>query len=127
GIGWLPMVAEWFRRLSLRARLTTVAGILVAGALTAGAILLSAAGERSLIAAADEAARQRATDVALLIETGRLPDPIPVEPGTPLVQVVDAEDRVVAASPGGDRLVPILLPDDVAAVRAGESRRLGGS
>ncbi len=121
------MVAEWFRRLSLRARLTTVAGILVAGALTAGAILLSAAVERSLIAAADEAARQRATDVALLIETGRLPDPIPVEPGTPLVQVVDAEDRVVAASPGGDRLVPILLPDDVAAVRAGESRRLCGS
>jgi signal transduction histidine kinase len=63
----------------------------------------------------------------LLIDTGRLPDPIPVEAGTPLVQVVDAGDRVVAASPGGDRLVPILLPADVAAVRAGESRRLDGS
>lgn len=121
------MAAEWFRRLSLRARLTTVATILVAGALAAGAILLSAAVQRSLITAVDEAARQRAADVALLIDTGRLPDPIPVEAGTPLVQVVDAGDRVVAASPGGDRLVPILLPADVAAVRAGESRRLDGS
>jgi signal transduction histidine kinase len=121
------MAAEWFRRLSLRARLTTVATILVAGALAAGAILLSAAVQRSLITAVDEAARQRAGDVALLIDTGRLPDPIPVEAGTPLVQVVDAGDRVVAASPGGDRLVPILLPADVAAVRAGESRRLDGS
>jgi signal transduction histidine kinase len=107
--------------------LTTVATILVAGALAAGAILLSAAVQRSLITAVDEAARQRAADVALLIDTGRLPDPIPVEAGTPLVQVVDAGDRVVAASPGGDRLVPILLPADVAAVRAGESRRLDGS
>ena len=121
------MSAEWFRRLSLRARLTSVATILVAGALAAGAILLSAAVQRSLITAVDEAARQRAADVALLIDTGRLPDPIPVEAGTPLVQVVDAGDRVVAASPGGDRLVPILLPEDVAAVRAGESRRLDGS
>jgi signal transduction histidine kinase len=121
------MAAEWFRRLSLRARLTTVASILVAGTLAAGAILLSAAVQRSLITAVDEAARQRATDVALLIDTGRLPDPIPVEAGTPLVQVVDADDRVVAASPGGDRLVPILLPQDVTAVRAGESRRLDGS
>ncbi|HEX5996451.1 MAG TPA: ATP-binding protein [Jiangellales bacterium] len=121
------MAAEWFRRLSLRARLTTVATILVAGALAAGAILLSAAVQRSLLTAVDEAARQRAVDVALLVDTGRLPDPIPVEAGTPLVQVVDADDRVVAASPGGDRLVPILLPDDVAAARAGESRRLDGS
>jgi signal transduction histidine kinase len=121
------MAAEWFRRLSLRARLTTVATILVAGALAAGAILLSAAVQRSLLTAVDEAARQRAVDVGLLIDTGRLPDPIPVEAGTPLVQVVDAGDRVVAASPGGDRLVPILLPEDVAAVRAGESRRLDGS
>ncbi|HEX6233672.1 MAG TPA: ATP-binding protein [Jiangellaceae bacterium] len=121
------MVADWFGQLSLRARLTVVASILVAGALTAGAILLTAAVQRSLITAVDEAARQRATDVALLIDTGRLPDPIPVEAGTPLVQVVDAGDRVVAASPGGDRLVPILLPNEVAAVRAGESRRLDGS
>jgi signal transduction histidine kinase len=121
------MAADWFHRLSLRARLTLVAGILVAGALIAGAVLLSEAVQRSLVTAVDEAARQRARDVALLIDTGRLPDPIPVEAGTPLVQVVDAEDRVLAASPGGDRLVPILLPEDVTAVREGESRQVDGA
>lgn len=121
------MAADWFRRLGLRARLTLVASILVAGALGAGAILLSEAVHRSLLTAVDEAARQRAQDVATLIDTDRLPDPIPVEAGTPLVQVVDAADRVVAASPGGDRLVPILLPADTAAARAGESRTVDGA
>lgn len=121
------MVADWLRRLSLRTRLVLVASILVAGALVAGAILLSAAVQRSLETAVDQAARQRARDVAMLIDTGRLPDPIPVEAGTPLVQVVDAEDRVLAASPGGDRLVPILLPDDVDAAREGESLTIGGT
>ncbi len=104
-----------------------MAGILVAGALVAGAALLAETVHRSLLTAVDESARQRASDVALLIDTGRLPDPIPVEAGTPLVQVVDVDDRVLAASPGGDRLVPILLPEDVAAVRAGESRTVDGS
>ncbi|MGH8823342.1 MAG: ATP-binding protein, partial [Jiangellaceae bacterium] len=66
-------------------------------------------------------------DVAVLVDSGQVPDPIPVAAGTPLVQVVDAEDRVRAASPGGDRLVPILLPDDVAAVREGEVRTVDGA
>jgi signal transduction histidine kinase len=121
------MAGDWFRRLSLRARLTLVASILVAGALTAGAVLLSQAVHSSLLTAVDEAARQRAQDVAVLIDTGRLPDPIPVAAGTPLVQVVDAADRVLAASPGGDRLVPILLPEDVAAARDGASRTVDGA
>jgi signal transduction histidine kinase len=121
------MAGDWFRRLSLRARLTLVASILVAGALTAGAVLLSQAVHSSLLTAVDEAARQRAQDVAVLIDTGRLPDPIPVAAGTPLVQVVDAADRVLAASPGGDRLVPILLPEDVAAAREGASRTVDGA
>lgn len=121
------MAGDWFRRLSLRGRLTLVASILVAGALTAGAVLLSQAVHSSLLTAVDEAARQRAQDVAVLIDTGRLPDPIPVAAGTPLVQVVDADDRVLAASPGGDRLVPILLPADVAAAREGAARTVDGA
>lgn len=124
------MAVEWlgrFSRFSLRARLTLVATILVAGALAAGAILLTEAVQRALVTGVDEAARQRAADVALLVDTGRLPDPIPVEVGTPLVQVVDEEDRVLAASPGGDQLSPILLPEDVNAVRDGEARTVSGS
>ena len=121
------MAVEWIGRISLRARLTLVATILVAGALAAGAILLNAGVQRALVTSVDDAARQRATDVALLVDTGRLPDPIPVEVGTPLVQVVDEEDRVIAASPGGDQLSPILLPVDVQAARDGESRTVPGS
>ncbi len=113
--------------LSLRARLTVVATLLVALALVAGTILLVVALHRSLVAALDDSARQRARDVANLVDTGQLPDPVPVAAGTPLVQVVDADDRVRAASPGGDRLVPILLPDDVAAVRDGAVRTIDGS
>jgi signal transduction histidine kinase len=113
--------------VSLRARLTVVATLLVAVALLAGTVLLLVALHRSLIAALDETARQRARDVVALVDSGQLPDPIPVAAGTPLVQVVDADDRVVAASAGGDRLVPILLPDDVAAVRDGAVRTIGGS
>ena len=113
--------------VSLRARLTVVATLLVAVALLAGTVLLLVALHRSLIAALDETARQRARDVVALVDSGQLPDPIPVAAGTPLVQVVDADDRVVAASAGSDRLVPILLPDDVAAVRDGAVRTIGGS
>lgn len=121
------MAVEWLGRFSFRARLTLVATILVAGALAAGAILLMEGVQRSLVTGVDEAARQRAAEVALLVDTGRLPDPIPVEVGTPLVQVVDEQDRVLAASPGGDQLSPILLPEDVNAVRDGESRTVAGS
>ena len=113
--------------LSLRARLTVLATALVALALLAGTVLLLVALHRSLVAALDESARQRAGDVAALVDSGQLPDPIPVAAGTPLVQVVDAEDRVRAASPGGDRLVPLLLPDDVEAVRAGAVRTIDGA
>jgi signal transduction histidine kinase len=130
GIAWPATVAEDSRRwpaLSLRARLTAVATAVVALALLAGTVLLFVALQRSLLAAVDEAARQRAHDVAALVDSGQLPNPIPVAAGTPLVQVVDSDDRVVAASTGGDRLVAILLPDDVAAVRDGDVRTIDGA
>jgi signal transduction histidine kinase len=130
GIAWPATVADDSRRwpaLSLRARLTAVATAVVALALLAGTVLLLVALQRSLIAAVDEAARQRAHDVAALVDSGQLPNPIPVAAGTPLVQVVDSDDRVVAASTGGDRLVAILLPDDVAAVRDGDIRMIDGA
>jgi signal transduction histidine kinase len=123
-------VAEPGRRwptLSLRARLTFAATALVAVALLAGTILILVALQRSLVAALDESARQRAGDVAALVDSGQLSNPIPAAAGTPLVQVVDSDDRVVAASVGGDRLVPLLLPDEVAAAGAGDVRIIDGS
>jgi signal transduction histidine kinase len=106
----------WWRRLSLRARLTTLASLVVAAGLVAGSLLLLGSLERSLIAAVDTTARQRAQDVAALAASDRLPDPIPVAgAGTVLVQVVDAQNRVLAASVGSDRAVPLLSPGELAA------------
>jgi signal transduction histidine kinase len=116
---------HWLR-LSLRARLTLVATTLVAVGLAAGALLLAGVLQRSLLRAIDDSARQRATDVAALVDTGQLSDPIPVAGGTAAVQVIDAQHRVRAASAGGDHLVPMLEPGDVASVRAGRALFLDG-
>ncbi len=45
-----------------------------------------------------------------MIDRDRLPDPIPAG-GTTVVQVVDGQGRVLAASAGADRLVPALPAD----------------
>ena len=68
--------------------------------------------------ASDDAARQTAQEVVALVDGGRLPDPVPAG-GTTLVQVVDEQGRVLAASAGADRLVPALPADELAAALAG--------
>ena len=56
----------------------------------------------------DNSARQTAQEVAALVDANRLPNPVPVAAGTAVVQVIDARGRIVAASAGADRLVPLL-------------------
>jgi signal transduction histidine kinase len=76
--------------------------------LTAGAVLLVSTVRMSLLSALDGGALTSAHDVAALVEAGRLSDPVPVGGPTRLVQVVDSRGRVLAASAGADRLVPLL-------------------
>jgi signal transduction histidine kinase len=110
-------------RWSLRARLTVVATVLLGLGIAAGAALLAATVSRTLQAAVDAGALQSAREVAALVESEQLPDPVPVGgEGTASIQVVDAARRVRAASANTDRLVPVLRPDELAAVRTG--RRL---
>ena len=108
------MRRAWLR-LSLRARLLLIGVLGVATALAVGSValysVLTFVGFRTV----DEAGRASATEVANLVEQGRLPDPVPVT-GSQVVQVVDARDRVVTASANGDRLTSLLT--------AGEVRRL---
>jgi hypothetical protein len=106
--------------------LTLLATSLVTLGLVAGSALLLAALQRSLLGAVDEAARQGARDVAGLVDSRQLPEPVPVAGGI-VVQVIDRDGRVVASSPGGDRLVPLLEGADLAAVRAGGARELAAS
>jgi signal transduction histidine kinase len=114
-------------RLTLRARLTLVATGLVALGLAAGASFLVVALEKALFTGIDGTARQRAADVAVLVDGKRLSDPIPVVGGSAVVQVVDAQGRVRAASAGGDHLVPLLEPGLLAEARAGRAVGIDGA
>ncbi|MFU8849746.1 sensor histidine kinase [Micromonospora sp. SL1-18] len=107
--------------LGLRARLLVigVAGLSVGLAL-GGTLLLGALGW-TLQRTVDAEAFRTADAVALLAAENALPDPLPVAGGQLRVQVVDAHGRVRAASIDGDRLVPMLGPDQL---RAGQRQRL---
>jgi signal transduction histidine kinase len=71
-------------------------------------VALSVASTHDLDRRADATADQ----VAALVTSGRLPDPIPVT-GSESVQVVDPRNRVLSASANGDRLTPLLSPAEL--------------
>jgi signal transduction histidine kinase len=119
--------ARWWRRRSLRARLTLITSAGLALALAAAAVLLANALRASLISGLDDSARQGAVTVATLIDQDRLPNPVPVAPGTLTIQVLDAQGRIINVSPGADRLVPMLAPAQAQeAARTGQARMLAG-
>jgi signal transduction histidine kinase len=61
------------------------------------------------------------------VDTGNLPNTVPVAGGTVLVQVVDDRGRVRAATPGGDALVPLLSGKALAAARRGVTQQVPGA
>jgi signal transduction histidine kinase len=97
----------------------------VAIALALGATLLVVVLHAMLLRQRDDAARAQGLGVAALVTSGRVPDPLP-SGGTTVIQVVDAQGRVTATSPGGDRLVPLLDPGDLRRARAGAAVELPG-
>lgn len=107
----------WWARQSLRARLMMVGllGLAVAQAVGSVAlyVALSVASRHDL----DRRAEATAQQVADLVTSGRLPDPIPVT-GSESVQVVDARGRVLSASASGDRLTPLLTPAELTRARS---------
>jgi signal transduction histidine kinase len=115
----------WWRRLSLRARLMLlgVAGVAV-GLAAGGAVLVVALGV-SLQRSVDAEATRTGQDVARLVEEDALPEPVPVA-GEELVQVVDPGGRVLAASIGADRLVPMLRDSELADLRRGGRQFVDG-
>ena len=119
--------AGWWRRRSLRARLTLATSAGLALALALAAVLLVSALHASLVRDLDVSARQGAVEVAALLDENRLPSPVPVAPGTLTIQVLDATGRITNISPGADRLVPMLPPAQArAAARTGQARTLAG-
>jgi signal transduction histidine kinase len=95
--------------------MTTTVGLAVA--LVAGAMLLRGTLQASLTRGVDNTARQGGQEVVALINGRRPPpDPLPVVAGTLTIQVLGPHGRVVDASPGADRLVPLLPPAQAAAL-----------
>lgn len=104
--------------MGLRLRLTLLTAGVLAVALAAGALALAAVVGGSRTAALDDVVRERAGTVADLARGDRLPATLPVvEPGE-IVQLLDADGRVLATSPRASRTLPVLPPDAVTALRA---------
>jgi signal transduction histidine kinase len=112
-------LGRWWRRRSLRARVTlgATAVVMLGVALVAAGILLGV--RRSLIAGVDNAALQRATDVAGLAAHGGIRGTIPFSGSdTAAVQVLDAAGAPIAATPdlnGNEPIVPVPLPESLRA------------
>jgi len=120
-------LGRWWRRRSLRGRVTLAATAALAVALAAAALLLASALRLALIRDLDNSARQGAREVAALAAANRLPATVPVGPGTVSIQVLDRQGRITHVSPDGDWLVPLLPPGVAAAnARAGRAVFLDG-
>jgi signal transduction histidine kinase len=115
----------WLRRLGLRARLLLVSVVVLFVGLAGGGVVLVATMNFALLRTANTEALLTADAVAELVRLGTVSDPLPAAPAV-RVQIVDAQNRVRAVSPGADRLVPILYPDELAALADREGRFIEG-
>lgn len=112
--------ARWWARQSLRARLTLVATALFSFAVVTGAVLVLVLQRYALLRVIDDAADRTATDIAQQFVSGKdLTTVYPTTAGVTAVQVVDADGTVVAASPGADRVFPLLDQQQVLEARKG--------
>jgi len=116
---------RWWRRQSLRVRLIVIGVLGLSLGFLAGAVALMATLGFVLQRSVDAEATAVGHQVADLVGADALPQPLPVA-GAELVQVVDAQGRVRAASVEADRLVPMLRPDEIERARAGERLFIDG-
>jgi signal transduction histidine kinase len=108
-----------FQRMTLRGRLMTIGVLGIAGALVVGGVILYAVLASSLTRTVQAEALGSAREVALLLDSGQVPDPVPAS-GAQVVQVLSADDRVVTGSLTADRLTPLVTPQEKAQAVAGD-------
>lgn len=121
---------RWWRTASLRSRLILIGSAGVAGGLAIGGVVLIATLSFVLQRSLDIGLDETSDEIASLIQTGDLPNPIPVGRSGMTAQVLDSDQRVVAGSAAADRLVPLLRPEELRAALPGkvvvvEGERLG--
>jgi signal transduction histidine kinase len=108
-----------FERISLRGRLMTIGVLGVAGALVLGGVILYAVLASSLTRTVQSEALASAREIAVLVNSGQTPDPVPAS-GAQVVQVLSADNRVVSASLTADRLTPLATPEERTRALAGD-------
>ncbi len=112
---------QWWVSQSLRARLTLLATALFSAAVITGAVLLLVVQRSALTRVLDQSANKTANEIARLFNSGKEPTTLPpTSGGITAVQVVDVDNTVIAASPGADRQVSIVTPQQLEAVRDGD-------
>ncbi len=111
------MRALW--TLSLRARLMIIGLTGVGLALLVGGLAFYGALTFAVNRALDNGAQASADEVAAMVDQDRLPSPVPVS-GAQVIQVVDAQQRVLGGSATADRLTPLLRPAELGQALAGE-------
>jgi signal transduction histidine kinase len=95
-------------------------------ALVVGGFVLYGTLRLSVTRALDDQARAAAEQVVAMVNSGTVPDPLPVS-GAQVVQVVDSAGRVLDGSVGADRLTSLLRPDEIASAVGGSPRTVPGS
>jgi signal transduction histidine kinase len=119
--GVLAAPGRYWARQSLRARLTLLATLLFSIAVATGAVLVIVLQRYALVRVLDSSAQKTAVDIAKQVRaTPSQQQVIPTTGGVSAVQVLDAHDVVVAASPGADRAVPVLDLGQLRDARAGK-------
>jgi signal transduction histidine kinase len=114
-----------FWTMNLRTRLMIIGLAGVGLALIMGGLAFFGALTYSVNRTMDNEALTSAQEVAAMVNESRLPSPIPVS-GAQLVQVVDAQQRVIGGSVTADRLTPLLRPNELATALGGEAVVLDG-
>ena len=115
-----------FWTLSLRVRLMIIGLAGVSTALIMVGLAFFGALTYSVDRTLDSETLASAEEVAQMVNENRLPSPIPVS-GAQVVQVVDAQQRVIGGSLTADRLTPLLRPNELATALAGNAVVLDGA
>ncbi|HEY2165872.1 MAG TPA: HAMP domain-containing sensor histidine kinase [Jatrophihabitantaceae bacterium] len=111
---------NWWARQSLRARLTLLATSLFTIAVVSGAVLVLVLQRYALLRTLDSSAQKTAHDIAQSIGSGKVPSTFaPTTGGVVAGQIVDANDQVISACCGSDRVVPLVDHAQLTEIRAG--------
>ncbi len=107
-------MSRWWRRRSLRFRLTILTSLVLALGLSVGVLGLGALFAHARTAELDDRLTVQMSTLQTLVGSDQLTQPLPVPPGSPvLAQVIDSAGTVLASSQSAGRVLPLLPPASI--------------